>query len=256
MADGTQMTTFGSGEPADADALQQQPDHALGDLEVGDGPTAQRAHGHDVAGGAPDHLPSLAAGGQHLTGLAVEGDDGGLVEHDALALHVHQRVGGAEVDGEVAGHQPSPAVQTLVQPWPAQVQHEAGQHQDHRGGDADDQHEPPTSCAGTGAVAPVPQASPPSQRSCFQIGAEALTRVDQPTAGGKRLGAVRGADRHDDRALRQRHLTGAVRDGHLGKRRPADPGLGLDRCQYVKRPGLVGLVGQRAHTVTPCLTVN
>ena len=36
-------------EPVDADAVQQQPDHALGDLEVGDGALAQRADGHDVA---------------------------------------------------------------------------------------------------------------------------------------------------------------------------------------------------------------
>ena len=71
------------GEPADADALQQQADHALGDLEVGDGAAAQRPHGDDVAGRAADHLPRLAAGGQHLAGLPVEGDDRRLVEHDA-----------------------------------------------------------------------------------------------------------------------------------------------------------------------------
>ena len=83
------------GEPADTDSLQQEADHPLGDLEVGDRPAAQRPHGHDVAGGAPDHLPRLASGGEHLTGLPVEGDDRGLVEHDALALHVDEGVGGA-----------------------------------------------------------------------------------------------------------------------------------------------------------------
>ena len=97
-----------TGEAADADSLQQQPDHPLGDLEVGDRPAAQRAHGDDVAGRAPDHLPRLAPGGQHLAGLAVEGDDRGLVEHDALALHVHERVRRAQVDRQVAGHQAGP----------------------------------------------------------------------------------------------------------------------------------------------------
>ena len=33
--------------------------------------------------------------------FVADGDDRGLVEHDALAAHVDQRVGGAEVDGEV-----------------------------------------------------------------------------------------------------------------------------------------------------------
>ena len=97
-----------AGEAADTDALQQQTDHPLGDLEVGDGTAAQRAHGDDVAGRAADHLPRLAAGGQHLTRLAVERDHRGLVEDDALALHVHQRVGGAEVDREVACHGSAP----------------------------------------------------------------------------------------------------------------------------------------------------
>ena len=53
-------------EPADAGPLQQQADHALGDVEVGDGALAQRAHGHDVAGRAADHLPRLVAHGQHV----------------------------------------------------------------------------------------------------------------------------------------------------------------------------------------------
>ena len=103
-----------AGEPADADALQQQPDHPLGDLEVGDRAAPQRPHRDDVAGRAADHLPRLAAGGQHLAGLAVEGDDRRLVEHDAAALHVDERVGGAEVDGEVTSHQ-----RRLSLGWPA-----------------------------------------------------------------------------------------------------------------------------------------
>ena len=108
MADGTQMTTRGPVEAADAGPLQQQADHALGDVEVGDGALAQRAHGDDVAGGAADHLPRLVAHGQHVAALLVERDHRRLVEDDALALGVDERVGRAEVDGEVAGHSTSP----------------------------------------------------------------------------------------------------------------------------------------------------
>src|SRR3712207_7096607 len=38
---------------------------------------------------------------QHLTGVDVEGDHGRLVQHDAAAAGVHERVRRAEVDGEV-----------------------------------------------------------------------------------------------------------------------------------------------------------
>ena len=72
-------------EAVDADPLEQQADHALGDLEVGDGALAQGAHRDDVAGRAADHLPRLVAHGQHVLGAAVERDDRRLVEHDALA---------------------------------------------------------------------------------------------------------------------------------------------------------------------------
>ena len=96
-------------EAADADPLQQQPDHPLGDLEVGDRPAAQRSHGDDVAGRPPDHLPRLAAGRQHLAGLAVEGDHRRLVEHDAAALHVDERVRRPQVDGQVTSHRRPPS---------------------------------------------------------------------------------------------------------------------------------------------------
>ena len=98
-----------AGEPADADSLQQQPDHPLGDLEVRDRPAPQRPHGHDVTGRPADHLPRLAPRGQHLAGLAVEGDDRRLVEHDAAALHVDERVGRPEVDGKVTSHASDPS---------------------------------------------------------------------------------------------------------------------------------------------------
>ena len=37
--------------------------------------------------------------------LDVDGDDGGLVQHDAATTDVHERVGGAEVDGHVTAKQ-------------------------------------------------------------------------------------------------------------------------------------------------------
>ena len=104
MADGTQISTRGRFSLVIAGPPQQQADRPLGDVEVGDGPLAQRAHGHDVPRGAADQLPGLVADGQHLVGAGVEGDDRRLLEDDPPALGEDLGVGGPEVDREVPGH--------------------------------------------------------------------------------------------------------------------------------------------------------
>ncbi len=106
-----------------ADALQQEADHPLGDVEVGDGAAAQRANGDDVAGSPTDHLPRLVAHRQHLVGAAVEGDDRGLVEDDPAVPLVDQGVGGAQVDGEVARHLCGPLPPRLARVGGAQRVH-------------------------------------------------------------------------------------------------------------------------------------
>src|SRR5437762_421952 len=66
---------------------------------ISDGP-----HRHDVGRGPPDHVPRVLSHREDLAGPRVHGDDGGFVEHDAVALPEHQRVRGAEVDGQVLAH--------------------------------------------------------------------------------------------------------------------------------------------------------
>jgi hypothetical protein len=83
--------------------LDEVVQHLLGDFEVGDHAVLHGLDGHDVAGRAAQHLLGLFAHGFHLAGVLVDGDDGGLVDNDALAGRVDQRVGGAEIDGQVAG---------------------------------------------------------------------------------------------------------------------------------------------------------
>jgi hypothetical protein len=78
-------------------------DHLLGDFEVGDDPVAHRTDRFHVAGSAAQHLLGLYADGvDDLAAADVpQGHHGRLVQHDALALHVDQGVGGAEVDGDI-----------------------------------------------------------------------------------------------------------------------------------------------------------
>ena len=88
------------------DHLDELLEHLLGDREVGDDAVLHRPDGFDVAGHLAEHR--LGFGADRLDGLlavgaafVADGDDGGLVEDDALAAHVDQRVGSAEVDGQV-----------------------------------------------------------------------------------------------------------------------------------------------------------
>ncbi len=83
--------------------LDEVVQHLFGDFEVGDDAIFHRLDGDDVAGSTAEHLLGLFADGFDFAGVLVDGDDGGLVDDDALAARIHKRVGGAEVDGEVAG---------------------------------------------------------------------------------------------------------------------------------------------------------
>jgi hypothetical protein len=80
-------------------------EHLLGDLEVADHAGAHGPDRPDVAGRAADHAVGLLADLQDLARSAPveDGDDGGLVEHDAPALHIDQGVGGPQIDRHVAG---------------------------------------------------------------------------------------------------------------------------------------------------------
>ena len=84
--------------------LDEMLDHPLGDLEVGDHAVAQRADGLDVGGGLAHHQLGVGADRGDLGGAAaiVHRHHRRLVEHDPLTAHVNHRVGGAEVDRDIA----------------------------------------------------------------------------------------------------------------------------------------------------------
>ena len=80
--------------------------HGLGDFEVGDDAVLHGADGHDVAGRAAQHLLGLGAHGQHnlaAARIALDRHHGRFGKHHARALHVHERVRRAQVDGQVRG---------------------------------------------------------------------------------------------------------------------------------------------------------
>ena len=79
--------------------------HLLGVLEVGDDAVLHGADGDDVSRGSPQHLLGVFSHRFHPSRLLVDGDDGGLANHDSLAPGVNQGVRGPQIDGEVVGKQ-------------------------------------------------------------------------------------------------------------------------------------------------------
>ena len=142
-------------------------------------------------------------------------DDGRLVEDDALAARVDERVRGAEVDREVAGQG------ELLRPSPRR----------------------------TGVARRVPQSEPPSQCSRFQIGTVSLSVSMQNRAASKasaRCGddttTATDASESSRSPMRCSSATRSID-------RPAPAGLGGDRGQLGDGLLLVGLVGEAAHAV-------
>ena len=82
--------------------LDEVAEHLLADVEVGDHAVLQRTHRHDVARRATEHPLGLRTDRQDVAGARVHRHDRRLVEHDALAPHVDDRVRRSEVDGHVA----------------------------------------------------------------------------------------------------------------------------------------------------------
>ncbi len=88
--------------------LDEVLEHGLGIGEIGDHPVLHRPDGGDVARGPAQHLLGFHAHRCHRA-VAAEGavlahrHHRGFVQDDALAAHVDQGVGRAQVDGQVVG---------------------------------------------------------------------------------------------------------------------------------------------------------
>ena len=90
------------------DLLDELFEHLLGHGEIGDNPVFHRADCRDIARGTAEHL--LCRQAYFLDDLLAvrpallpDCDHRGLVEDDALAANIDQRIGGTEVDRQVVG---------------------------------------------------------------------------------------------------------------------------------------------------------
>ena len=81
-------------------------EHGLAEHEVGDHAAGQRADDGDPLRGAALHLPGhvtdRGAAGEDLAAGLIDGHDRRLIQHEPFAGNGHQRVGGAQIDRQIA----------------------------------------------------------------------------------------------------------------------------------------------------------
>lgn len=93
----------GTAEEGGTDGLLDEVlEHFGGDVEIGDDAVLQGTHGGDGAGGAADHFLGLAAHGHHHVVFHVHRHHGRLPHDNPLAPHIYQRVGGPQIDPNIA----------------------------------------------------------------------------------------------------------------------------------------------------------
>ena len=83
--------------------LEEGGEHALRGVQVGDDPVLQGPEDQLIVRGPAQHLLGLLAQGGHLAGAALHGHHGGLPEDDALAPHVDEGIGGAQIHPDIGG---------------------------------------------------------------------------------------------------------------------------------------------------------
>ena len=82
------------------DLLEVMSQHGGGDIELCDDPVLQGAHGHDGTGGFPQHHFGFAAHGHHSAAFGFHGHHRRFSQGDSPSFHVHQRIGGTQVNAD------------------------------------------------------------------------------------------------------------------------------------------------------------
>ena len=84
-----------------AGVKDELPHHGVEQAKIPHGSLPKGPDGHHVAGGAPDHAIGVAAHGEHRVGVPVQRNHRRLAQHDALAPHIDQHIGCAQIDSDV-----------------------------------------------------------------------------------------------------------------------------------------------------------
>ena len=81
--------------------FDEEAQHALRNVIVGDDTVAQRPDRNDVSGRTPDHLPRLLTDREHLIRIAVHRDYSGFPENNPLPLDIDEHIRRTKVDSYI-----------------------------------------------------------------------------------------------------------------------------------------------------------
>ena len=98
---------------ASGDLVEELLEHTLGHIVIGNDALAQGTNGHDVAGGTAQHSLCLGAHFQQTAGILINCHHGGLVENNALTLHIHQNGSGTQIDTDIFGQRKHNCTSTI-----------------------------------------------------------------------------------------------------------------------------------------------
>src|SRR5690554_1293308 len=83
--------------------------HLLGNGEVGNDAILHRTNGRDITRRTPQHTFGVGPYGGHAAHIAclANGHYRRLIEHDTATANINQRIGRSQINGKIAGKQPS-----------------------------------------------------------------------------------------------------------------------------------------------------
>jgi hypothetical protein len=88
--------------------------HDLGDIDIRDHAILEWSYRHDAFRRTAEHALRFQPNALDALGAALDGYHRRLVEDNALALYVDERVGGAQIDRDVVDGQQTPGTQKIL----------------------------------------------------------------------------------------------------------------------------------------------
>ena len=72
--------------------LNKMAQHGLRNIEISDHAIPHGTDCHNIAGGAPNHLPGFLTNCQDIVGISVNSNHRWLLQHDPLTLYINQYI--------------------------------------------------------------------------------------------------------------------------------------------------------------------
>ena len=97
--------------------MNKMTQHGFGDIKICNHAVSHGANGHNIARRPAQHVLGFLSHSQHPVFMAVirtNRDNRWFPQHNALALHIDQRIGRPKINGQIAGKNPQDGIQKKI----------------------------------------------------------------------------------------------------------------------------------------------